>query len=219
MPVGEHLDLLTSEIDACNALRLHALSGVMDAASRSLVYESILMRAFRCHENFLENVFLSYLLGESTESGDAVQTFVSPRDAVHARRMLSTSANARFLDWSEADTVRDRCSVFFESDSPIYVASIGLAAELSWLKKVRNHAAHNSIESGVQYSNVLRHVLLTAPTPTPPPGDFLQLTPRSGPMRNREVLAFFLAAIQEFANTASGSAPSGTGSSGTRSES
>lgn len=207
MSVGEHLELLNREIDACDELRLHALSGALDAGSRSLVYESIVMRAFRTHENFLEKVFLSYLVGESTESGGAVLTFVTPRDAAHARRMLSTSANARFLDWSEVEIVRDRCAVFFEPDSPIYVASVGKAAELSWLKKIRNHAAHNSLESGVQYSNVLRHVLLTEPSPLPPPGDFLQLTPRSGPMRNREILAFLLDAIREFAKTASGSTP------------
>lgn len=206
MPVSDHLDFLRAEMKSCEELRLHAHQ-VGDSQARAMIYESVLLRAFRAHENYVERMFLSYLVGDITEDGRVVASFASPRDREHARKMVSSSAAARFLDWSEPATIRERCGVFFEQDDPVYTAVGGKSTELTWMKKVRNHVAHNSVESATQFARVLRVVLLTVPTPTPSPGDFLQNIPTKGPVRGREVLAFFLATVSECSEAAARPGP------------
>lgn len=204
MAVGDFLSDLELQLDECDALRLHALSDVSDPSTRALIYESVLLRAARSHENFVEGVFLSYLLGELTEAGDTVRAFAAPTDRDHARKLISVSAGSRFIDWSEAETVRARSSVFFEPDSPLYVAASTKSSELAWIKKVRNQAAHDSVESRLSYNTVVGHLLVVEPNPIPSAGDFLQMAPSSGPVKGREVLAFFLDALREFARTGAG---------------
>lgn len=203
MLVSDHLGFLRAEMKSCEELRLHAQQ-VVDSQARAMIYESVLLRAFRAHENYVERLFLSYLVGDITEDGKVVASFASPRDREHARKMVSSSASARFLDWSEPATIRERCGVFFEQDDPVYTAVGGKSTELTWMKKVRNHVAHNSVESATQFAGVLRAVLLTEPTPIPSPGDFLQNIPTKGPVRGREVLAFFLATVSECSEAAAG---------------
>lgn len=202
MPVSDHLDFLRAEIRSCEELRLHA-QAVGDGQARAMIYESVLIRAFRAHENFVERMFLSYLVGDAREDGTSVVSFASPRDREHARRMVSSGA-ARFIDWSDPSTVRERCGVFFEQDDPVYTAVGGKSSELTWMKKVRNHVAHNSVESAAQFAGVLRVVLLIEPAPTPSPGEFLQLIPTKGPARGREVLAYFLETVKECSDAAAG---------------
>jgi hypothetical protein len=201
MSVSDHLEFLRSEIRSCDEVRLLA-QGMRDSQARTIVYESVLLRAFRAYENYVERVFLSYLIGETREDGLEVPRFVSPRDWDHARKIVSPSG--RFLDWSEPSVIRERCDVFFERDDPVYIAVGGKTTELNWMRKVRNHVAHNSVESATQFAGVLRAVLLTEPTPIPSPGDFLQVVPARGPMRGREVLACFLAMVTECSETAAG---------------
>lgn len=204
MSVQDELDELERELDQCEALRLHAQTHMPEASTRGLVYESIILRASRAHENFIERTFLSYLIGEPTTEGVVVSSFASPKDRNHARRLVSSSASSRFLDWSEASDVRTRCDVFFEPDSPIYSASLLKSSELSWIKKIRNQAAHDSVESRLAFTKVVEVVLLVTPLPPPSAGDFLQLTPQSGPIKQREVLAYLLDSLRQFARIAAG---------------
>lgn len=54
MPIQDELDELEKELDQCEALRLHAQAHMTDAPTRGLVYESIVLRASRAHENFID---------------------------------------------------------------------------------------------------------------------------------------------------------------------
>lgn len=204
MPIQDELDELEKELDQCEALRLHAQAHMTDAPTRGLVYESIVLRASRAHENFIERTFLSYLIGEPTTEGILVSAFVSPKDRSHARKLVSSSASARFLDWSEGKEVRARCEVFFEPDSPIYTATLLKSSQLSWIKTIRNQAAHDSVESRLAFMKVVEHVLLVSPLPPPSAGEFLQMTPRTGAIKDREVLAYFLESLRQFAQIAAG---------------
>lgn len=204
MPIKDELSTLEAELDSCELLRSHALQQIQDASIRGLVYEAIILRASRAHENFIENVFLSYLTGERTSEGDPVHSYAIPVDRDHARKLVSSSASARFIDWSEGGEVRKRCDVFFEKDNPIHRASSMHTSPLAWMKKVRNQAAHDSVESRMAYSKVLTSVLLSLPNPLPSAGEFLQLTPRSGPIKNREILAYFLECLRSFSKVAAG---------------
>lgn len=192
-----------AEIGACRALRQHALDNAPDNQTRQLIYESIVIRLARAQEQFIEQVFLSYMTGESTVDGDQVPCFVNPRDRDHARQLL-TVTGAKFLDWSTGAEIRKRCQTFFGPDTPIDTGSIGTADSMSWLKSIRNQAAHDSVESRLGFMKVLEHVLLVAPSPIPSAGEFLQMTPTSGPVPRREVLAFLIERSRSFALVAAG---------------
>ena len=72
------------------------------------------------------------------------------------------------------------------------------------MRRVRNHIAHNSVESMNQYQKVVQDILLVTPTPMPRPGDLLQARPQRGPFRGREVLSGFFAKIEAFVDSAIG---------------
>lgn len=203
MPVADHLAFLRAEIGSCNDLVREA-QRLQEARAREMIYEGVLLRAFRIHENFTERVFLSYLVGDLRDDGATVGRFVTPRDLEHARKILSPSASARFLDWSEPSSVVERCKVFLEVDSPVYAAVTGKTTELKWMKNIRNHIAHNSVESSNQYEKVLNDILLTLPRNRPSPGELLQEIPTKGPVRKREILSFFLSTVLECGEAAAG---------------
>lgn len=95
-------------------------------------------------------------------------------------------------------------SIFFEPDSPIDTATLLKSSQLSWIKTIRNHAAHDSVESRLAFMKVVEHVLLVSPLPPPSAGEFLQMTPRTGAIKDREVLAYFLESLRQFAQIAAG---------------
>jgi hypothetical protein len=203
LPVLAEFNTFDSEISSCKSLREHAIENISSASSRQLIYESIVIRLARAQEQFIEQIFLSYLTGEPTVDGDAVPSYVNPQDRNHARQLL-TITGAKFLDWSTGADIRKRCQVFFGPDSPIDAGSIGIADSMAWLKSIRNQAAHDSVESRLGFIKVVEHILLIAPNPMPSAGEFLQMTPTSGPVRRREVLAFLLDKSREFAMVAAG---------------
>ena len=203
MLITKDFNTLQADIEACRHLRLHAVvSSEIDSDTKALIYESILLRGFRSYENAIEALFLDYLTGETKPDGTPVLTFVSPKDLAHARKLIHSSRNARHLDWASVETVRARCQVFLEQDDPIYTAIVDRTNELTWMRKVRNHIAHNSVESALQYESVLTNILLTKPEPFLRAGSFLQMIPTSGPIKGREVLAYFLDTVESVARTA-----------------
>lgn len=202
VPSAEHVRFLVDEIASCEQLRLHALE--LEEGSSAIIYEALLLRAFRVYENFVERLFFSVLSGEPLVNGATIDSCVSPRDESHARKLVGSAAATRFLDWSEPKTVRERCDIFLEAENSLGLAIGGKTTEITWMRKVRNHVAHNSVESASQFSGVLQTVLLTIPESLPSPGIFLRQIPKKGPVKDREVLAFFLDAVLECAKVAAG---------------
>lgn len=192
---------LFEELDECDFM-IKMATGFDSPSSLNIAYESVLLRAFRCYENYVEDYFLYMLVREPLENGKVINSYVNPTDLKHARAMLSV--NSKYLEWSDPTDMIGRCNVFLQSDSPLALALAAKTAEFKWMKRIRNHVAHNSVESSQQYRGVLRSILLTEPSELPPPGEFLREIPSKGPCKNREVLAFFISAIREFASSTAG---------------
>lgn len=201
MSPAECRDAFGLELTHCRTLRQYALDHISDPDVRSLTFESSLSRAFRAYENFVEDTFIAYMTGEPTVSGAQVQRFVSPESAEHARRML-LPGNAKYLDWADPSTVAYRGKYFLQEDGPLPTAVTQAWNTIDWMRKVRNHIAHNSTESMLQYRKVAAVITLVDDPAPPRPGDLLQSRPQRGPFMGREVLAGLLSRIESFVDSA-----------------
>lgn len=199
MTVSESFQSFISEISSCRDLRSHALA-IPNTEQKRMIYESILLRCFRSYENFIESSFLKYLIDNFDNPQDVkYRHFASPYDFNHARKMVSFSGGSQYPDWSDPNKVRARSNVFLNEDHPLGLAIGGKTAEIKWMQKIRNHIAHNSKESIIQFQKVIKGIMIVPVSPTPSPGEFLSYTPKRGPLKNREVLAGFIDIIEETA--------------------
>lgn len=173
-----------------------AATGLIDD-ERHLLYEAIFLRIYRAYENLLENVFLAYMSGETTGSGLAVATFVSPNDKEHARAIVTSSQP--FLDWTSPTVVIRRAETYIKTGEPIRSAVVASQNHLQQAKKIRNHIAHNSSESYKEFTKVVQNILLTPPMTAISAGEFLALTPSSGACARKEVLSYFLENLESTA--------------------
>lgn len=171
----------------------NAATGMLES-ERHLLYEAIFLRLFRAYENLLENVFLSYLLGEPTTTGIAVVAHVTPTNREHARAIVTSSQP--FLDWTSPQVVVKRAETYIVTGEPIRTAITTSQSYLQQAKKIRNHIAHNSTESSKEFNAVVVHFLLTAPMNSVAAGEFLAMKPTAGPCKNKEILGFFLEKLE-----------------------
>lgn len=200
MTTADCRDEFLEALAHCNALRTYALEHITDAEVRSLTFESALSRVFRAYENFVEGVFLAYMVGEPTASGTLAGRYVSPPSPEHARRMLQ--GRARFLDWAEPSTVIERGEYFLDVEGPLSTAVAQSWNMIDWMRRLRNHIAHNSLESLGQYRKVVTAIMLVDPAIPPRPGELLQARPQRGPFRGREVLAGLFSEVEAFVHAA-----------------
>lgn len=201
MPVANDLNDFMVAVNVATTLRQKANSAVtgMLESERHLLYEAIFLRLFRAYENLLENVFLSYIVGEPTVAGVQVRSYLSASDKVHARAMVTSSQP--FLDWTSPQVVVKRAETYIIGGEPIRTAITTSQSHLQQAKKIRNHIAHNSTESTKEFNGIVLHFLLTAPLAPISAGDFLALTPISGPSRGKEILSFFLEKLENTARS------------------
>lgn len=192
MAVVDHYDQFTSAVASARRLQTSANSAPVPIGpdERSFLYESVFLRAFRAYENLLEDVFICYMMGEPSLSGNVVNRFVSPASVEHARGMLIGAQSV--LDWTKPEVVVLRAETFFDSGGPVKVAVAAGHSLITSARKIRNHISHNSAESRTQYIAVLRSLLLTVPMTIPKAGEFLSTTPRRGPANRLEILDYFV---------------------------
>lgn len=202
MSLISHRDDFVNSLTECKTLHYYAIDHISNADVKNLTLESAHSRAFRAYENFVENAFLAFMTGEPTASGVSVERYVSPPSPQHARRMLQ--GKARFLDWADPSTVIDRGADFLHAEGPLPQAVTQAWNTINYMRKIRNHIAHNSVESAAQYSKVVSTLLLVDPPELPRPGELLQTRPRRGPYKGREILLGFFSELELFVSSATG---------------
>jgi len=80
-----------------------------------------------------------------------------------------------FLDWSSPDTLIDRSEAYLKDGFPVKRPLTTNLDTLRALKKVRNHIAHMSGESTVEFKKVLKSHYGTVPLRLLRPGEYLLL--------------------------------------------
>ncbi len=154
-----------------------------------LLVESIFFASYRGYEGFLREIFLLYCLEKQSKRKPKVKSYLKPKDFVHAEQLVKSSMP--FLDWTKPDNIIARSEIYLQNDGhPIKLPYIVNKQQLMDFKKIRNHIAHNSIESENGYESVVRSYFGVTPLKIPTPGQYLMLTSKKK-ATNYNLLDFF----------------------------
>ena len=171
-----------------------------DSGEIDVLFESMFLTCFRALENLLEDCFVCSMQGLPDLSDGVASRYAEPRDRQHAREMLMGAQ--RVLDWTKVATITKRFDVFFKDRAaPYYVGLTSNQNALSVAGDLRNHIAHNSDESVLQYrKSVIATFHPTEPLTIPSPGQLLRTTPKKGASSNRQIMSYFHQAFEKIAN-------------------
>jgi hypothetical protein len=170
---SKHIDSLR-KFDNTNQTNFQ--SGLLSKKQIHLMTESIFFNAFREYENFIRDVFILYTQEKKRTNGRKVKSYLQPKDFFHAEQMLQSSMP--FLDWNSPDIVIERSELYLKNGFPIKVPYTTNRVRLTDFKKIRNHIAHNSVQSLNGFKKVLRTYYGTNPLSIPKVGEYLMLTSR-----------------------------------------
>lgn len=158
--------------------------------------EALFSKAFRSYEDFIRDVFLLFCQGSSKSKGKKVQSYLKPKNYLHTEEMIKSSMN--FLDWTSPDIVIARAELFLKDGYPVKLPYTASRMHLRDMKVIRNHIAHNSVESLDKYKRTVRsHYRGVLPLDIPTPGQFLLLTEPANPSQYK--LQFYFDFIKETA--------------------
>lgn len=164
---------------------------VADELSKSqieLLVESIFFAGFRNYEGFLREIFLLYCLEKQPVRNTIVHSYLKPMNFKHSEQLIKSSM--KHLDWTSPDTVIARSEVYLQNGHPIKLPYTTNRQQLFDFKRIRNHIAHNSVESQDEYERVIKRYYGVIPLKIPTPGQFLMETSKTTPT-NYLLLDFF----------------------------
>jgi hypothetical protein len=154
-----------------------------------LLVESIFFTTYRSFEGFLREIFILYCLEKQSSRKPKVKSYLKPKDFEHSEQLIKSSMP--FLDWTSPDKVIERSEIYLQNDGhPIKLAYTANKQQLIEFKKIRNHIAHNSVESQSEYEKVVKNYYGVIPLRIPTPGQFLMLTSKKK-ISNYLLLDFF----------------------------
>lgn len=107
-----------------------------------------------------------------------VKSYLKPKDFAHAELLIKSSMP--FLDWTKPDDVIARAELYLENGHPIKLPYTTNLQKLKGFKKLRNHIAHNSLESEFQFEKLVSNYYSgIKPLILPSPGQYLMLSSKS----------------------------------------
>lgn len=136
-----------------------------------MLTETVFFTAYRTYEMFMRDVFLSYCTGCTTRAGTAIVSYLKPKDERHAEELIKSSMP--FLEWTHPDKIIARAEIYLQNGDPVKLPYTANKLILSDMKKIRNHIAHNSLESLDSYRKVIQRHFSILPLTIPSPGEFL----------------------------------------------
>jgi|SRR5690554_182620 len=168
---ASHITSLRS-FDATNQTNFQ--SNKLSKKQLHFLTESIFFNAFREYENLVRDIFILYTQEKKRTNGKKVKSYLQPRDFYHAENLIKSSM--QFLDWNTPNTIIERSELYLKDGYPIKTPYAANRTALSQYKRLRNHIAHNSIESLSGFKKILRSYYGTNPLRIPSVGEYLILT-------------------------------------------
>jgi len=144
-----------------------------------ILVESIFSTGFRTYENFVREIFLLYCLEKQPSKKPKVKSYLKARDFQHTELLIKSSMP--FLDWTSPDAIIERSEVYLENGYPIKLPYTTNLQQLRDYKKIRNHIAHNSMESELHFSKIVKNYFGVVPLIVPSPGKYLMLSSKKNP--------------------------------------
>ncbi len=147
-------------------------AGVGVRRLEAILHEAGFMRAFVAWERFLEDVFLSYMMGQRPISGRAPHRYYEPPNSESAWDFLRMVAGRRpYLNWTEPTEIAQRAQVVFRNGG-CFSKLQAQNQVLQDMKRVRNAISHDSDIARAKFEELVRKQLTTLP-PGCTPGSLL----------------------------------------------
>jgi hypothetical protein len=119
--------------------------------------EYVFLDGYKCWENFIEEIFISYTTYNKPISGKTPESFLKPTNEEHALDLLKLEKT--YLDWTSPDNIIKRAEICFKSHQIITQPIQQCLSDLRDAKKIRNCIAHGSKESNRIFNGVCRQNL------------------------------------------------------------
>lgn len=149
------------------ALKLHAEQPeAFSTDLRNMIIDYSILNTYSSWEKFLEDIFIFYMLGMCSHSGNHNVRYVNPLNCEHAYKMIQSTSS--YPDWSRIDIYAKN---FFENGKPFNKLS-EMQENLNGLRKVRNAIAHSSKDAGIKFQKLVQGKLGSFPSGMTP-ADFL----------------------------------------------
>ena len=153
-----------------------------------LLVETVFFYGYRAYEAFIREIFLLYCMEKQPSKTPKVKSYLKAKDFEHTESLIKSSMP--FLDWTNPKTVIERAEVYLENGHPIKLPYSTNLQPLSEFKKIRNHIAHNSVESQADFGKVVKNHFGVLPLIIPTPGQYLLLSSKKK-VGNYVLLDFF----------------------------
>lgn len=127
--------------------------GLLHQPQVDLIFELAFLKIFIAWEQFLENTFVRYMCGATSQSGKEPIRIVSVRHLDDALNVIC--GERQYADWASVEVVVGRANRFFDSGEPYATPLQSAAAELVNMRWVRNHIVHHSNKSREDFTKLL----------------------------------------------------------------
>lgn len=153
-------------------------NGELSRMQIELMVESIFFAGYRSYENFIREIFLLYCQEKQSTRRPLVKSYLKPKNFEHTELLIKSSMP--FLDWTAPDQVIERAELYLQNGHPIKLPYTTNLQQLRDYKRLRNHIAHNSLESELQFEKIVRNYYGgIRPLRLPTTGQFLMLPGKS----------------------------------------
>lgn len=119
---------------------------------RAFMTEAAVLKIYISWERYVEQSFISYLMGELSTTGVAVTSYLRTPTFEHANRAVI--GTQKYVDWGNPDIVTRLASLYFPNGAPYKPALSAIISDLYDLRAVRNAAAHLSTTTSAQLDGV-----------------------------------------------------------------
>lgn len=130
-------------------------AGRLTNSQLELLVESIFLNSFKEYENFIREIFLLYALGKRPRNNSLISSYLIPKNFLHAEQLIKSSMN--FIDWNSPDAIIERAELYLKNGYPIKLPYTTNLNAFRQLKKLRNHIAHESMESFDEYKKIVNN--------------------------------------------------------------
>lgn len=147
-------------------------SGGLSQGQIDLLIEAAFFNTFRHYENFIREAFLLCCL-EKVVKRPKITSYIKAKNFEHSEKLIKSTS--QFLDWAHPDKLVSRAELYLENGHPFKAIINTHKTSLLSFKRLRNHIAHDSIESLSDYKKVLIAYHATLPISIPSVGSHLLL--------------------------------------------
>ncbi|MER2253289.1 hypothetical protein ABS772_25535 [Methylorubrum podarium] len=156
--------------------------GMIKKTDIEAVYEALFLRAVTNFESYLEQLFISILLGRSGHPPDRIKLLMSVSNKNNLITILTQKND--YLDWLPYNKTESRARIYLKDGKPFSELTDGDKSQIKAISLTRNAIAHRSDHSSNQFRSKVIGGMVLLPRERSPAG-FLRSRIRTSPIQVR----------------------------------